>query len=88
MGSKAHNQRIHSKRRALQRHGIKMTDEEYEEIIDVIRKQLDIAHFKITNTRVLHIVPIGDRVIPVIYDRTRKTIATVLPKVYYIHGEI
>jgi hypothetical protein len=75
------NQRKHAKMRAIERLDIFISDETINRIQDSIRKEKCIFLKKKTNTISLVAVlyPDTNNVIAVFYDKTRKTVATILP---------
>ena len=79
--SKAEGQRIHAKRRALERYGVEFNREDLDRIIQQIRsKTRSISYFRITNRLSLHKVFYENIDVPlfVVYDKSRGTIATFL----------
>lgn len=77
--SKKTCQRIHAKRRALERHGLQLNRFDLFEMVKLIQGQkaefVERQSLRVTVWR----VPWGDRKLKVVYDKVRKNIVTVLP---------
>lgn len=80
---KAHSQRIHAKKRALERCGVNLNRHDMRELVTSIQK----GHFSLlekqSNRVSVFKAKIDEEYYPVVYDRQRKTIVTVLPKDAY-----
>lgn len=83
--TKRDGQRLHAKARARQRFGIEFTSEVVRNILRQI--QYEGAHrlAVISNTRSVFQVEACGKVLAVVYDNTRKSICTVLPKGWWNH---
>ena len=78
--NKAQAQRIHAKKRALERYDLDLNREKLEEIVKriqsgvgirmVLRQSLRISHYEMT---------VQEKLVRVVYDRQRKTVVTFLP---------
>ena len=76
---KAKSQRIHAKRRALQRYDISLNREDLEKIIQLIQTGKGRCIEKQSNTRTIFIVEYKGKDCKVVYDKLRKNICTFLP---------
>ena len=81
--SKLKSQKIHAKRRALERYGISLTETDYDELVHTISgSNASAIHIiKQSNTRSVFLIPhhrFGKLL--VCYDKQRGTINTFLPK--------
>ncbi len=76
---KARMQRIHFKRRLLERYGIDCDDETYRILLSQIKRQISKPLLKQSNTRVIHEVLYDDEPIWVVYDKKRHEFCTALP---------
>ena len=87
MGDKAKAQRRHAKTRALQRYDLDLSREDLEELVRQI--QLGKAEFILRQScRVsFFAVELRGQKFPVVYDKQRKTIVTVLPCEGYLDAE-
>ena len=78
--SKAKNQKKHSKRRAAERYDLELHQDAEASIIRAIQggeaKFIRRQSYRVSIFEVEH----EGRTLPVVYDRKRKTIATILPK--------
>lgn len=72
-------QRKHALKRAEERYGLKLTNDDIIHIISMIKHQKSISSKKLTNTRSLHIVNYADCELKTIYDNKRHNICTFLP---------
>lgn len=79
MISKKYSQRAHAKRRALERFGIELTKDVRRTLVQAIQK--GEARFRARQSlRITHwIVEYQGKELPVVYDRQRHEIVTVLP---------
>lgn len=81
--SKKDSQKRHAKRRAEERYGLSLKDEDYRAMVAMIEEgnekitQLDKQSLRITLFAVLW----DERWLPIIYDNKRKTVVTILPKI-------
>jgi len=79
--SKKKNQIQHAKHRAMQRYGISLTASGSEEMVRKIQSQKDCVFLERQSNRVSMIAVLHEEVwIPVVYDKQRKSIVTVLPE--------
>ena len=72
-------QRAHAKRRAMERFGIQMNRQDYWALLRKVQKGDGIVIERQEAGRMKYAVIWEDKVIPLIYDKTSKTIVTVLP---------
>jgi len=90
--NKANAQKSHFSRRLKERYGIDLTQNMWESIISAIRKDKENAvHLEMrSNTRSVWSVVFQDEELFVVYDKSRNTLATALPKdsinIYEEHG--
>lgn len=78
--SKAACQKKHAKRRAADRFGLKLHDHEYVGMVKQIQEGRDLVFLEKQSNRVSFFALKKDGLwLPVIYDKERKTIVTVLP---------
>ena len=70
----------HSKERAHQRHNINLTETDIAEFVRIIRSGEAQRIWVESNRTQVYLVPFGNGNLPVVYDRKRGTIASVLPK--------
>ena len=84
--SKAKQQKAHAKHRCYQRYGIRLTSAMYTEWVRLIHSQAEgvkLVDIQSNRVRVYKVpLPEHDEGVYVVYDKTRKTIVTVLPKEY------
>ncbi len=73
------NQRVHAKRRATQRYGIKFNRESYNQIIDLIQSGKATTISRRSNRISEKVVTYNGQEIHLIYDSLRHTIVTFLP---------
>ena len=73
------SQRIHAKKRALQRYGVQLTTAQIFDLIDQIKSRDAILVAKQTLRVKVYLVTHGDRYMVAVYDRKRKEIITFLP---------
>lgn len=72
-------QRIHASKRAFERFGVALTRQKQEAVIDLIQRQKCKLIVKQTNRLSVFSAPIAEGLFaPVVYDKTRKAIVTVL----------
>lgn len=80
MGSKAECQKKHAKRRAKSRYCLQLHDHLYNKLVKQIQEGRDVVFLEKQSNRVSFFALKNDGVwLPVIYDKERKTIVTVLP---------
>ena len=74
--NKTQCQRIHAKRRFLERFGVQLTTADLQRYVALI--QAGSARFmgKVSNRVSLWDMPFGDKTVRVVYDKQRKTIVT------------
>ena len=85
--SKAKNQRYHAKVRALQRYAVKLTNYDLDRMAEIYRHSPDtIKLYKQSNRVTKALITYNGVVYPIIYDRQRKQIVTIL-KPEYLHGD-
>lgn len=85
--SKAKNQRYHAKVRALQRYAVKLTNYDLDRMAEIYRHSSDtIKLYKQSNRVTKALITYNGVVYPIIYDRHRKQIVTIL-KPEYLHGD-
>lgn len=70
----------HVRQRAYQRYDIKITEEELRQLISQIQSNRSEPIMKYSNTYTLHLCSLLDRKLPVVYDKSRQMIVTVLPE--------
>jgi len=78
--NKAQCQRVHAKKRALERYDLDLNRDALEEIVSriqngvgikmVLKQSLRISHYEMT---------VQEKLVRVVYDRSRKTVVTFLP---------
>jgi hypothetical protein len=77
---KATTQKRHAKIRAIQRYGFGLTDELLKEIVGKIHRGetrlIDKQSLRVS----IHAVMVEGREIPVVYDKHRKTVVSLLPQ--------
>jgi len=71
---------IHVRRRGLSRYNLNLSKRKQKEIVSKIRHGNCKNSKKLTNTRSYHVVEYQGIDLPVIYDKKRKKLVTVLPK--------
>jgi hypothetical protein len=72
-------QRIHASKRAFERFGVALTRQKQEAVIDLIQRQQCDLIARQTNRLSVYRAPIAEGLFaPVVYDKTRKAIVTVL----------
>ena len=76
--SKAQNQYRHTEKRFVHRYGVNINRAVYDDLCRQIRENKAQFISKTSNRVSLFWVKLGDERYPVVYDRVRKTIATVL----------
>jgi hypothetical protein len=72
----------HSQKRIKQRYGLNLREDEIRHIGKLIREKKATFIARQSNNRTIWEVPAFGFIIPVVYDKSKKTIATVLPKDY------
>jgi len=79
--NKAKSQKIHARKRGMQRYGLQIGPKTYDLLCNKIRKGEDAVFLMRESNRVSHyaVKHDGDW-IPVVYDNNRSTIVTFLPK--------
>lgn len=80
MPSKKKSQKKHAKRRAFERYGIVLNEDELKQIASYIRKGKADLIRKRSNRVSVYMVRWKDKSYPVVYDRLRRTIVTFLPE--------
>lgn len=81
--SKAQNQQSHTKLRARQRFGVWITNDDLNRMAEVYRHSLDTKVLtKQSNRRVKAIITYNGEAFPIIYDKTRHQLATILSPDY------
>ena len=73
------NQRIHAKKRILERYGIVLNQDSFFELVKQIRNQIAKFVKRESSCRTQWIVYINGQEVPVIYDNNKRTIVTFLP---------
>lgn len=73
-------QAYHMRARALQRYGIFLNRDLRVGIIDAIQNSKSVYVRDMNNRLTLHFVKVKGQVLPVVYDKSRQSIATVLPE--------
>ena len=77
---KACKQKEHAIRRARERYGLEVSVQEYNEACQRICEGRWIKHLEDESLRLTHyLVELAGKQVPVVFDRHRKTIVTVLP---------
>lgn len=76
---KRKSQKVHAKRRFIQRFGLFLSDQQYEQIVRDIQSQKAQFIEKQSNRVTLWRVIVEDNEVVVVYDKERKSISTVLP---------
>lgn len=85
--SKEKNQRYHAKVRALQRYFVKLTNYDLDRMAEIYRHSPDtIRLYKQSNRVTKALITYNGVVYPIIYDKHRKQIVTIL-KPEYLHGD-
>ena len=75
------NQRIHAKKRALERYDLELTRTDMEAMVkQIMDNEVDTFYRSSTNRNTLHKVTWEGRTLIVVYDKDRKTIVTFLPE--------
>lgn len=81
--SKKKCERDHTKRRMFERYGIKLTDIELDQMAAIYRKGKDSEIFWVQSNRVVKaFINFKGKGYPIVYDRQRHQIVTVLPPEY------
>ncbi|KKM06927.1 hypothetical protein LCGC14_1739070 [marine sediment metagenome] len=80
--NKKNSQRVHARRRAKLRYGIKLSRQRVQEIIKKIQRGRSKFVKRTSNTKSVFYVTCGDVKMKVVYDSKRKSIVTVLPLKY------
>lgn len=81
--SKEKNQRYHAKVRMLQHYGIQITNADLEKMAEIYRHNPDVAIlYRPSNRIVKAAIPYKGTVYPIIYDKVRHQIVTVLKEEY------
>jgi len=78
--TKKKSQSYHARGRAMRRYGIFLNRDRRVAIIEAIQSGRSVHVNKITNRLSLHFVNLEGVCLPIVYDKTRQSIATVLPK--------
>ena len=78
--SKTKGQRIHAKKRASERYGLKINREIIKQCIQMIQNGEAKFLCKSSNTRTLFELTLEGKRVKVVYDKVRKNIATFLPE--------
>lgn len=82
-GNKARNQNYHAKLRALQRFGVALNNDDLGRMAEVYRHDPSTTIlYKQSNTRIKAIITYRGEAYPIIYDKTRHQLATVLTPDY------
>jgi hypothetical protein len=79
MSKKTKCQKIHFRKRLLQRHGISVTATQYEQMIQMIQNGQVKPTGSINNRLGQFEIEIEGKTIQIVYDRRRKTLVTALP---------
>lgn len=79
MPSKKHCQKIHTIRRAFERYGIALCRKRQRKIVNLIQSNQATHIKKSSNYKSIFDVSLEDITMRVVYDKRRKSIATVLP---------
>lgn len=81
--SKEKNQRYHAKIRMLQHYGIQLTNLDLEKMAEIYRHNPDVAIlYRQSNRVVKAVIPYNGSVYPIVYDKTRHQIVTILKEEY------
>lgn len=81
--SKEKNQRYHAKIRMLQHYGIQLTNLDLEKMAEIYRHNPDVAIlYRQSNRVVKAVIPYNGAVYPIVYDKTRHQIVTILKEEY------
>lgn len=81
--SKEKNQRYHAKMRMLQHYGIQITNIDLAKMSEIYRHNPDVVILRRQSNRVVKaVIPYLGTVYPIVYDRLRKQIVTVLKEEY------
>lgn len=80
--SKKKAQRIHARRRAMERFGLNLTEKVRSEIIDKIRNNESQPLERSSPIKSIHAVRYDGEVYAVVYDKRRKELASLLPREY------
>ncbi|MEK9173528.1 MAG: hypothetical protein AAB594_03100 [Patescibacteria group bacterium] len=80
MREKTKSQRLHTKRRCFERFGIELSNADLKNIVSQIQTGHAIKISRRSNTAVIYLVKHNGIYLPVLYDKSRHSIATVLPK--------
>ena len=80
MASKGSTQFRHCIKRAIERYGITLTKDKYQSAIKQIRSGASTFLYAESHSRKIHIVLVDDIKCKVIYDPTRRSLRTFLPK--------
>lgn len=72
-------QRIHSKKRALERYNLVLNRFDFREIIKIIHSGKTLEAYSISNRVTVHKLIYADILLRVVYDKMRKEIVTFLP---------
>ena len=83
--SRKRKQTNHFRWRLHQRYGIKINREEIQDYVGLIQanRGIQIVHLESQSCRVsVKIMAIKGKVLPVVYDKKRKTLVTALPKAW------
>jgi hypothetical protein len=75
--SKKASERIHFKRRLLERYGIKLTTQDIRNLVNSLGEKGRVVK-KQSNSRTVHDITINDRLCRVVYDKKRKVFVTAL----------
>jgi hypothetical protein len=78
MRSKRATQRKHASRRALQRHGLEISDRKRKAIKRAIHNLDSVFLYAQSKTRTMHAVKVDGKWVPVIYSKSTKEVVTVL----------
>lgn len=78
--TKKEAQRLHSIGRGAERYGMKLSGTDLGKICGLIQTSQSTLVEKQSNRISVHLVTYNGEQIPVVYDKKRKSIATVLPK--------
>jgi hypothetical protein len=79
--SKAKRQKAHARRRARERYGLSLKQHEYHELCRRIQENIDCKFLYRQSNRVsLFALKWGGEWLPVVYDKQRHTVVTVLPQ--------
>jgi len=78
--SKAKRQKGHAKRRARERYGLNLRQHEYDELVRRIKNNIDCRFLQRQSNRVsLFAIKMDGNWLPVVYDKQRHTVVTILP---------